>query len=99
MNVNFTYDELHAFSEHVTWVIMEQDQPVNEHLQSFIDKVLYPDNSPYSQIPERYKTSYISGTRPVELWYECHYYNNISNSQTNANTNITNKLNFLTSLC
>tara|TARA_B100000424_G_scaffold197544_1_gene154741 strand:- start:307 stop:471 length:165 start_codon:yes stop_codon:yes gene_type:complete len=54
MKVDFTYDELHAFSEHVTWVIMEQDQPVNEHLQSFIDKVLYPDNSPYNRIPERY---------------------------------------------
>ena len=39
--VNFTNDELHAFSEHVTWCIYEQDQPVNEHLQSFIDKLLY----------------------------------------------------------
>ena len=50
--VNFTNDELHAFSEHVTWCIYEQDQPVNENLQSFIDKVLYP--SPYDMIPERY---------------------------------------------
>jgi len=39
--VNFTNDELHAFSEHVTWCIYEQDQPVNDNLQSFIDKVLY----------------------------------------------------------
>tara|TARA_B100000519_G_scaffold53146_1_gene43909 strand:+ start:208 stop:387 length:180 start_codon:yes stop_codon:yes gene_type:complete len=56
--VNFTNDELHAFSEHVTWCIYEQDQPVDELLQSFIDKVLYPDiikdNSPYTKIPERY---------------------------------------------
>ncbi len=56
--VNFTFDEIHAFSEHVTWCIYEQDQPVDELLQSFIDKVLYPDtiqdNSPYNKIPERY---------------------------------------------
>lgn len=39
----FTYDEIHAFSEHVTWNIYEQDQPVDEHLQSFIDKILYSD--------------------------------------------------------
>ena len=52
MKVDFTNDELHAFSEHVTWCIYEQDQPVNEHLQSFIDKVLYP--SPNDMIPERY---------------------------------------------
>ena len=44
----FTNDELHAFSEHVTWCIYEQDQPVNEHLQSFIDKLLY-DNKLNSQ--------------------------------------------------
>ena len=41
MSFTFTYDELHAFSEHVTWCIYEQDQPVDEHLQSFIDKILY----------------------------------------------------------
>ena len=56
--VNFTFDEIHAFSEHVTWCIYEQDQPVDELLQSFIDKVLYPDtiqdNSPYDKIPMRY---------------------------------------------
>ncbi len=56
--VNFTNDELHAFSEHVTWCIYEQDQPVDELLQSFIDKVLYDstikDNSPYDKIPQRY---------------------------------------------
>ena len=56
--VTFTNDELHAFSEHVTWCIYEQDQPVDELLQSFIDKVLYPDtiqdNSPYDKIPTRY---------------------------------------------
>ena len=56
--VNFTFDEIHAFSEHVTWCIYEQDQPVDELLQSFIDKVLYPDtiqdNSPYDKIPQRY---------------------------------------------
>ena len=56
--VTFTFDELHAFSEHVTWCIYEQDQPVDELLQSFIDKVLYDstiqDNSPYKSIPERY---------------------------------------------
>ena len=39
--VNFTNDELHSFSEHVTWCIYEQDQPVDDNLQSFIDKVLY----------------------------------------------------------
>ena len=56
--VNFTFDEIHAFSEHVTWCIYEQDQPVDELLQSFIDKVLYPDTiedkSPYNKIPTRY---------------------------------------------
>ena len=56
--VTFTFDELHAFSEYVTWCIYEQDQPVDELLQSFIDKVLYDttiqDNSPYKSIPERY---------------------------------------------
>ena len=56
--VTFTFDELHAFSEHVTWCIYEQDQPVDELLQSFIDKVLYDntiqDNSPYKSIPKRY---------------------------------------------
>ena len=39
--VNFTFDEIHAFSEHVTWCIYEQDQPVDDNLQSFIDKLLY----------------------------------------------------------
>ena len=38
-----TFDELHAFREQVTWVIMEQDQPVDDNLQSFIDKTLYND--------------------------------------------------------
>ena len=59
--ITFTFDELHAFSEHVTWCIYEQDQPVDELLQSFIDKVLYDstikdieDNSPYKSIPKRY---------------------------------------------
>ena len=56
--VNFTFDEIHAFSEHVTWCIYEQDQPVDELLQSFIDKVFYDstikDNSPYDKIPQRY---------------------------------------------
>jgi hypothetical protein len=44
--VNFTNDELHAFSEHVTWCIYEQDQPVDDNLQSFIDKVLYDNQHP-----------------------------------------------------
>ena len=56
--VDFTFDEIHAFSEHVTWCIYEQDQPVDELLQSFIDKGLYPDTiedkSPYNKIPTRY---------------------------------------------
>ena len=56
--VTFTFDELHAFSEHYTWNILEQDVPVDEPLQSFIDKVLFDskiyDNSPYKSIPERY---------------------------------------------
>ena len=59
--ITFTFDELHAFSEHVTWCIYEQDQPVDELLQSFIDNTLYDstiknieDNSPYKSIPERY---------------------------------------------
>ena len=59
--VTFTFDELHAFSEHYTWNILEQDVPVEQPLQSFIDKVLYDstikdieDNSPYKSIPERY---------------------------------------------
>ena len=40
ISVTFTFDELHAFSEHVDWCIYEQDQPVNDNLQSFIDKLL-----------------------------------------------------------
>ena len=59
--VTFTFDELHAFSEHYTWNILEQDVPVEQPLQSFIDKVLYDstikdieDNSPYNKIPTRY---------------------------------------------
>ena len=52
--VNFTFDEIHAFSEHYTWIILDQELPLDEHMQSFIDKVLYPDNSPYDRIPERY---------------------------------------------
>ena len=41
ISVTFTFDELHAFSEHVDWCIYGQDQPVNDNLQSFIDKLLY----------------------------------------------------------
>ena len=41
ISVTFTFDELHAFSEHVDWCIYEQDQPVNDNFQSFIDKLLY----------------------------------------------------------
>ena len=41
--ITYTFDELYAFSEHVIWVIMEQDQPVDDNLQSFIDKTLYND--------------------------------------------------------
>ena len=57
--VNFTNDELHAFSEHITWCIYEQDQPVNDNLQSFIDKVLYNNkldslSEGYDKIPDRY---------------------------------------------
>ena len=59
--VTFTFDELHAFSEHYTWHILEQGVPVDKPLQSFIDKVLYDstiqdieDNSSYKSIPERY---------------------------------------------
>ena len=67
--VNFTNDELHAFSEHVTWCSYEQDQPVDDNLQSFIDKVLYEDDydtkvdalvdsmkgtGDYNKIPDRY---------------------------------------------
>ena len=67
--VTFTNDELHAFSEHVTWCIYEQDQPVDDNLQSFIDKVLYEDDydtkvdalvdsmkgtGDYNKIPDRY---------------------------------------------
>ena len=57
--VNFTNDELHAFSEHVTWCIYEQDQPVDNNLQSFIDKVLYNNkldslSEGYDKIPDRY---------------------------------------------
>jgi len=46
MSFTFTYDEVHAFSEHVTWCIYEQDQPIDEHLQSFIDKLLYSEPIP-----------------------------------------------------
>ena len=46
MSFTFTYDEVHAFSEHVTWCIYEQDQPIDEHLQSFIDKLLNSEPIP-----------------------------------------------------
>ena len=46
MSFTFTYDEVHAFSEHVTCCIYEQDQPIDEHLQSFIDKLLYSEPIP-----------------------------------------------------
>ena len=42
--ITYTYDELHAFSKHVAWCILEanrQNQPVDDNLQSFIDKTLY----------------------------------------------------------
>ena len=41
ISVTFTFDELHAFQQHVDWCISEQDQPVDDNLQSFIDKLLY----------------------------------------------------------
>ena len=41
ISVTFTFDELHAFQQHVDWCIYEQDQPVDANLQSFIDKLLY----------------------------------------------------------
>ena len=41
IDYTLTFDEVEAFEQHVTWCIYEQDQPVNEHLQSFIDKILY----------------------------------------------------------
>ena len=34
--VNFTNDELHAFSEHVNWHIYELDWEIEPNLQSFI---------------------------------------------------------------
>ena len=41
ISVTFTFDELHAFQQHVDWCIYEQAQPVDDNLQSFIDKLLY----------------------------------------------------------
>ena len=43
--ITYTNDELHAFSEHVTWCIYEQDQPVNDNLESFIHKTLYDNQT------------------------------------------------------
>jgi|TARA_Y100000114_G_C11748912_1_gene323157 hypothetical protein len=37
----FTNDELHAFSEHHTWIILDQELPLDPHMQSFCDKLLY----------------------------------------------------------
>ena len=45
MSFTFTYDEIHAFSELIDEVY-EDDQPINEHLQSFIDKLLYSEPIP-----------------------------------------------------
>ena len=45
MSFTFTYDEIHAFSELIDEVY-EQDQPIDEHLQSFIDKLLYSEPIP-----------------------------------------------------
>ena len=42
--ITYTYDELHAFSKHAAWCVLEadrQNQPVDDNLQSFIDKTLY----------------------------------------------------------
>ena len=44
--VNFTNDELHAFSEHYTWIILDQELPLDDHMQSFIDKVLFDKPRP-----------------------------------------------------
>tara|TARA_R100000278_G_scaffold3700_2_gene6535 strand:- start:1104 stop:1307 length:204 start_codon:yes stop_codon:yes gene_type:complete len=43
--ITYTNDELHAFSEHVTWCIYEQDQPVDDDLESFIHKTLYDNQT------------------------------------------------------
>ena len=60
ISVTFTFDELHAFNEHVDWVMYEQDQPVSKDLQSFIDKLLY---NPRDTAPEIKKVDL-----PKEEW-------------------------------
>ena len=48
--VTFTNEELHAFSEHHTWIILDQELPLDPHMESFIDKVLY--NNPLDSLSE-----------------------------------------------
>ena len=60
ISVTFTFDELHAFQQHFDWCIYEQDQPVDDNLQSFIDKLLYN---------KRYKAPKIKQVNlPKEEW-------------------------------
>ena len=45
VTVTYTYDELHAFAQHVDWHIYELDWEIEPNLQSFIDKTLYANQT------------------------------------------------------
>jgi len=45
VTVTYTYDELHAFAQHVDWHIYELEWEVEPNLQSFIDKTLYDNQT------------------------------------------------------
>ena len=61
--VTFTNEELHAFSEHHTWIILDQELPLDDHMQSFIDKVLY--NNPLDSLSEGKDVDYGECVDPV----------------------------------
>jgi len=61
IDYTLSFAEVEAFEDHVTWCIYEQDQPVNEHLQSFIDKILY------DSMPRRTKEWYENQEREKDF--------------------------------
>ena len=69
--VNFTNDELHAFSEHYTWIILDQELPLDDHMQSFIDKVLYDNQNSVT------KDSYFIKTKNYTIGEDNSPYNEI----------------------
>ena len=75
MTVTYTYDELHAFKEHVEWHIYELDWEIEPNLQSFIDKTLYSKR--YDNQNNVTKDSYFIKTKNYIVGEDNSPYNNI----------------------